>query len=189
MVKEHPALQELFKTRASEPLSPLQCLVLIKDSQRVHFYMQTRSLMGCCSRRPPTRRTRGVCSGTNEGAGTGRFRRARRKFFNWALKTLVGVNDTKLSACLNCKATAWYGRFPPISRIAASSFYRTSVIHLRSLSTPQGNKGRRRQGQPTNRPLLVNRHPGRAGPGRAGPGAPVEIAGVLYHTFRSRSAM
>ena len=46
MAKEHPVLQELFKTRAGEQLSPLLCLVLIKDSQRYRFYMQTRSLMG-----------------------------------------------------------------------------------------------------------------------------------------------
>ena len=32
MAKEHPTMQELFKTRAGELLSPLLCLVLIKDS-------------------------------------------------------------------------------------------------------------------------------------------------------------
>ena len=40
MAKEHPALQELFKARASEPLSPLLCIVLIQDSQLYHFHMQ-----------------------------------------------------------------------------------------------------------------------------------------------------
>ena len=34
------------------------------------------------------------------------------KFFNKALKTLAGVNDTELSVYLNRKATAWYRRFP-----------------------------------------------------------------------------
>ena len=34
------------------------------------------------------------------------------KFFNKALKTLARVNDTELSVYLNCKATAWYWRFP-----------------------------------------------------------------------------
>ena len=36
------------------------------------------------------------------------------KFFNKALKTLAGVNDTELSVYLNCKATAWHRRFPPM---------------------------------------------------------------------------
>ena len=44
MAKEHPALQELFKTLAGEQQSPLLCLALIKDSQRFHFYLQTCSL-------------------------------------------------------------------------------------------------------------------------------------------------
>ena len=38
------------------------------------------------------------------------------KIFNKALKTfkLAGVNDTELSVYLNCKAAAWYRRFPPM---------------------------------------------------------------------------
>ena len=52
MAKEHSALQELFKLNAGEQL----CLALLKDFQRFHFYMQTSSLMGCCSKRPPPRR-------------------------------------------------------------------------------------------------------------------------------------
>ena len=59
MAKEHPVLQELFKLNAGEQLYPVLCLALLKDSpsQCFHFYMQKRSLMGCCSRRPPPRRT------------------------------------------------------------------------------------------------------------------------------------
>ena len=37
-----------------------------------------------------------------------------KRFFNKALKTLAGVNDTELSVYLNRKATAWYRRFPPM---------------------------------------------------------------------------
>ena len=42
MAKDHPALQELFKLNAGEQLSPVLCLALLNDSQRCHFYMQTR---------------------------------------------------------------------------------------------------------------------------------------------------
>ena len=55
MAKYDQALQELFKLNAGEPISSVLCLVLLKDSQRCHFYMQTRSLMGCCSRGTPPR--------------------------------------------------------------------------------------------------------------------------------------
>ena len=34
MAKDHPALQELFKSNAGEPLCPVLCLALFKDSQR-----------------------------------------------------------------------------------------------------------------------------------------------------------
>ena len=43
-----------------------------------------------------------------------RVQRRTVKFFNKALKTLAGVNDTELSVYLNRKATAWYRRFPPM---------------------------------------------------------------------------
>ena len=36
------------------------------------------------------------------------------KFFNKALHTIAGVEDKDLSVYLNCKATAWYLRFPPV---------------------------------------------------------------------------
>ena len=51
MAKDHPALKELLKVNAGEPLSPVLCLALFKDSQHCHFYMQ----MGCGSRRTPPR--------------------------------------------------------------------------------------------------------------------------------------
>ena len=50
MAEDHPALQELFKLNAGEQLSPVLCFALLKDSQRCHLYMQTRSLMRCFSR-------------------------------------------------------------------------------------------------------------------------------------------
>ena len=117
MAKEHPVLQELFKLNAGEQLYPVLCLALLKDSpsQCFHFYMQTRSLMGCCSRRPPQRRTSVAPFFRTKDQ---RVQTRTDKFFNKALKTLAGVNDTELSVYLNCKATAWYRRFPPVAGIA-----------------------------------------------------------------------
>ena len=59
MAKDHPALQELFKTCASDPelQSTLLYLLLKNYSQCLPFCMQTRCLMELCSRRLTPRRT------------------------------------------------------------------------------------------------------------------------------------
>ena len=197
MAKEHPALQELFKTRAGEPLSPLLCLVLIKDSQRFHFYMQTSSLMGCCPSCPL------LPSSGPRNRKDERVQTRTDKFFNKALKTLAGVNDTELSVYLNCKATAWYRRFPPVAGIAQRTLRRPRPRLPVAMS-----RGRRPQRPRTT--TMQRRAPWRPGLRMSPKGArskarsaqlflPLSeipwyitgcyIAGLLYHTFRSRSAI
>ena len=44
--KDHPAMQELFKTRIGELQSPLLCLLLINDSQCFPFCIQKEMLDG-----------------------------------------------------------------------------------------------------------------------------------------------
>ena len=51
MEEDHPAMQELFKTRTCEIQPPLLCILLINDSQCFPFCIQTGCWMGCCSRR------------------------------------------------------------------------------------------------------------------------------------------
>ena len=55
-------------------------------------------------------------------------------YSNWILKR-EGKRE-RLSSSVNCASVPVSSA---VSRIAASSFYRTSVIHLRALSTPLGN--------------------------------------------------
>ena len=79
MAKDHPALQELFKTRSGELQFPLLCLLLAHLTSFVAVAPWTKDPL--------------VSSRTD-------------KFFNEALQTLSGVEDKDLSAYLNHKATA-----------------------------------------------------------------------------------
>ena len=91
MAKDHPALQELFKTRTGELQSPLLCLLL---PYLTSFVAVTVA---------PFFRTKDP-----------RVASRTYKFFNKALHILAGVEDKDLSAYLNRKATAWHWRFPPV---------------------------------------------------------------------------